>query len=145
VLVARTATAAATLAPWSKAMRAERWFAAKHEATNMRMTIPVPGDSLACMRVAIISCLLAFPAAGFACEYPDQGTMPLHRAVTRVKYLPEIEAWAKAQTSAVQYALLLDRTRQVSGRCYWTLEVRTEGKVWRRYYVAPDGKRLFPE
>ena len=71
--------------------------------------------------------------------------MPLHRAVTRVRYLPEIEAWAKAQTSAVQYALLLDRTRQVRGRCYWTVEVRAEGKVWRRFLVAPDGKTMVPE
>ena len=71
--------------------------------------------------------------------------MPLRRAVTRVKYLPEIEAWAKEQTSAVQYALLLDRTRQLRGRCYWTVEVRAEGKVWRRFYVAPDGKAMVPE
>ena len=71
--------------------------------------------------------------------------MPLHRAVTRVKYLPEIEAWAKAQPSVVQYAVLLDRTRQMSGRCYWTVEVRAEGKVWRRFYVAPDGKKMVPE
>jgi hypothetical protein len=97
------------------------------------------------MRVAIISCLLALPASGFACEYPDEGTMPLRRAVTRVKYLPEIEAWAKEQAAAVQYALLLDRTRERGGRCYWTVEVRTEGRLWRRYYVTPDGKTLFPE
>jgi hypothetical protein len=97
------------------------------------------------MRVAIISCLLTLPAVGFACEYPDQGTMPLHRAVTRVKLLPEIDAWAKAQTAAVQYAVLLDRTRQLRGRCYWMVEVRAEGKVWRRFYVAPDGKSVVPE
>jgi len=97
------------------------------------------------MRAAIISCLLALSAPGFACEYPDEGTMPLRRAVTRVKYLPEIEAWAKAQDSVVQYALLLDRPRQAHGRCYWTLEVRAEGKVWRRFYVTPDGKSMEPE
>ena len=71
--------------------------------------------------------------------------MPLRRAVTRVKHLPEIEAWAKEQTSAVQYALLLDRTRQLRGRCYWTVEVRADGKVWRRFLVAPDGKAMIPE
>lgn len=107
--------------------------------------MPVPGDSLASMRVAIISCLLVPAASGFACEYPDQGTMPLHRAVTRVKYLPETEAWAKAQPSVVQYALFLEQTRQARGRCYWTVEVRSEGKLWRRFYVTPDGKSLVSE
>ena len=68
--------------------------------------------------------------------------MPLHRAVIRVKYLPETEAWAKAQRSPVQYALFLERTRQSHGRCYWTLEVRAEGKVWRRFYVTPDGESV---
>lgn len=68
--------------------------------------------------------------------------MPLHRAVTRVKLLPETEAWAKAQKSMVQYALLLDRTRQASGRCYWTVEVRSAGRVWRQFYVTPDGKSV---
>jgi len=53
------------------------------------------------MRAAIISCLLLPATSGFACEYPDQGTMPLHRAVTRVKLLPETEAWAKIQKSVV--------------------------------------------
>ena len=92
--------------------------------------------------MAIISCLLAFPAPGFACGYPDEGTMPLHRAVTRVKLLPETEAWAKTQKSLVQYALLLDHTREARGRCYWTVEVRAEGRVWRTFYVTPDGKSV---
>ena len=104
--------------------------------------MPVPGDSFACMRVAIISCLLALSASGFACEYPDEGTMPLHRAITRVKLLPETEAWAKEQKSLVQYALFLEETHRYRGRCYWTIEVRAEGKVWKRFYVTPDGKSL---
>jgi hypothetical protein len=97
------------------------------------------------MRVAIISCLLTLPAPGFACVYPDEGTMPLHRAITRVKLLPETEAWAKKQTDVVQYALFLEETRTARGRCYWTVEVRAEGKVWRRFYVTPDGKAWFAE
>jgi hypothetical protein len=97
------------------------------------------------MRVAIICCLLAVPAPGFACDYPDEGTMPLHRAVTRVKYLPQTEAWAREQQSTVQYALFLDRTRESHGRCYWTLEVRADGKVWRRFYVSPDGRSVVRE
>ena len=80
-----------------------------------------------------------------ACDYPDEGTMPLHRAVTRVKLRPEAEAWARAwleQKVVVQYALLLDRPTTIAGRCYWTVEARAEGRVWRRFYVTPDGKRL---
>jgi hypothetical protein len=86
-----------------------------------------------------------FSSESAACSYPDEGTMPLHRAVTRIKYLPEIEAWAKEQPSVVQYAVLLDRTRQMSGRCYWTVEARAEGKLWRRFYVTPDGKSVVSE
>ena len=71
--------------------------------------------------------------------------MPLHRAITKVKLLPETEAWARQQTAVVQYALFLDRTRERRGRCYWTIEARAEGKVWRRFYVTPHGKSLLSE
>ena len=89
-------------------------------------------------------CLFAAPAAA-GCGYPDEGTMPLHRAVTRVKLLPETEAWAKNQTEVVQYALFLDETHRSRGRCYWTIEVRAQGRLWRRFYVTPDGKSLLSE
>jgi hypothetical protein len=92
--------------------------------------------------------LLAFPLTAAACDYPDEGTMPLHRAVTKVKLRPEAEAWAKAwlaQKVVVQYALLLDETRTVAGRCYWTVEARAAGAVWRRFYVTPDGRRALSE
>ena len=91
---------------------------------------------------------LVFPLAAAACDYPDEGTMPLHRAVTRVKLRPEAEAWAKgwlAQKVVVQYALLLDQSQIVAGRCYWTVEARAAGRVWRRYYVTPDGRRVLSE
>jgi hypothetical protein len=150
VLLARTATAAATLAPWSKAIRAEKWFDAKQLATIMRMTIPRRGGSFPDMGRDVIKVLpvaLCLFAAGAAadCRYPDEGTMPLHRAITKVKLLPETEAWARQQTAVVQYALFLDRTRERRGRCYWTIEARAEGKVWRRFYVTPDGKSLLSE
>jgi hypothetical protein len=89
--------------------------------------------------------LLLFSGGALACSYPDEGNMPLRRAISKVKYLPETEAWARAthKTGAVvQYALLLDAPRTVKGRCYWPVEVRAEGKLWRRFYVSPDGKRL---
>ena len=71
--------------------------------------------------------------------------MPLHRAITRVKLLPATEAWAKQQNSVVQYALFLDETHRSRGRCYWTIEVKAEGKVWKRFYVTPDGKTVVPQ
>jgi len=83
-----------------------------------------------------------------ACEYPDQGNMPLRRAVTRVKLLPETEAWSaylRKTGVVVQYALLLEQPLEHGGRCYWTVEAIAEGKVWRRFYVTPDGKRVLDE
>lgn len=71
--------------------------------------------------------------------------MPLRRAVSKVKYLEETEAWASRMHKSgavVQYALLLDEPKTVKGRCYWPVEVRAEGKLWRRFYVTPDGKTL---
>jgi hypothetical protein len=83
-----------------------------------------------------------------ACGYPDLGNLPLRRAVTKVKLLPETEAWANYlhKTGAiVQYALLLEQPLNHAGRCYWTVEAIAEGKLWRRFYVTPDGKRVLNE
>jgi hypothetical protein len=74
--------------------------------------------------------------------------MPLRRAVTRIKLLPQTEAWAKTQHEAgvvVQYALSLDREWHRDGRCYWTVEARAQGETWRRFYVAPDGRTVLSE
>ena len=74
--------------------------------------------------------------------------MPLRRAIGRVKFLPEIEAWAETQHKAgvvVQYALSLDRDWHHNGQCYWTLDARAQGETWRRFYISPDGKRLLNE
>jgi hypothetical protein len=83
-----------------------------------------------------------------ACDYPDLGNLPLRRAVAKVKYLPQTEAWATARHEAgqaVQYALQLERTLQQAGRCYWTVDAIAEGKLWRRFYVTPDGTRVLGE
>jgi hypothetical protein len=72
--------------------------------------------------------------------------MPLRRAVARIKYLPETEAWAAAMHEAgevVQYALFLNSHHR-NGRCYWVVDARAQGKTWRRFYVTPDGRRLVP-
>lgn len=75
--------------------------------------------------------------------YPDEGTLPLRRAISRVRWLPEIEAWSREMRDkgeAVQYALLLDQPLWVDGRCYWTVEVRLGDKLWRRFHVTPQGR-----
>ncbi len=92
----------------------------------------------------VAAALLAAAFAAQACEVPGDGTS-LRRALLKVKYLPETEAWAAARHEAgavVQYALLLDQPKVNKGRCYWPVEVRAEGKLWRRFYVTPDGRDL---
>ena len=103
--------------------------------------------SLAC-RIGVVVALLLCAAGAQACEYPDLGNLPLRRAVSKVKYMPQTEAWAAAQHEAgkvVQYALQLERTLQRAGRCYWTVDALAEGKLWRRFYVTPDGQRVLGE
>jgi hypothetical protein len=92
--------------------------------------------------------LAGMPLAAAACDYPDEGTMPLHRAITRVKLLPQTEAWSAgmlARKVVVQYALRLDETVRVKGRCYWTVEARAGGTTWRRFLVSPDGRSVLGE
>ena len=103
--------------------------------------------------MADLSKLLVLSLAGVslaaaACDYPDEGNMPLRRAVSRVKFLPETQAWAADMHQAgavVQYSLSLDEERRAHGRCYWTVEARAQGSTWRRYFVTPDGERLLGE
>jgi hypothetical protein len=98
-------------------------------------------------RVLVPICLaLALPA--LACDYPDEGNMPLHRALTRVRMLPETESWQRERREAgdvVQFRLLLEETVLLKKRCYWAVEALADGKLWRRFYVSPDGKRVLRE
>lgn len=66
--------------------------------------------------------------------------MPMRRAVTKVRLLPEVEAMGR--TMALQYLLKLDEPVRQAGKCYWPVEVRAEGRLWRRYLVSPDGKKI---
>jgi hypothetical protein len=88
------------------------------------------------------------PLAAYAsCPYPDEGTMPLHRALTRVKLLPATEAWHRRmieQGKSIQYRLDLEDTRTIRGTCHWAVEAVANGKVWRRFHVSPDGKSVVP-
>jgi hypothetical protein len=74
-----------------------------------------------------------------ACDYPDEGNMPLRRAVSRV------QQHTQKYGSDVQYSVLLDESVRVKGQCYWTVEMRQIGKPARRFYVTPDAKKLLTE
>jgi hypothetical protein len=88
----------------------------------------------------------ALPAAlpVHACAIPDEGNAPLHRMVSRVKYLPETEAWrASLPAGAIaSYLVSLDAPFKISGRCYWPVEARTAGARWNLFYVSADGRRV---
>ena len=87
--------------------------------------------------------LVCLPAV--ACDYPDEGNMPLRRAVSKVRNLPETQAWAAEMHKSgavVHYALQLDAPLDRAGRCYWPVDVNANGNTWRRFYITPDGKRL---
>lgn len=71
--------------------------------------------------------------------------MPMRRAVTKVQMRKEVDAWAEQMRRTqvlVEYLVRLDAPVVQAGKCYWPVEVRAEGKLWRRYLVSPDGKRL---
>ena len=81
------------------------------------------------------------------CEFPDEGNMPLRRAVSRIEMLPEVHEWHRSMVekgSKPQYVVRLDEPVRASGKCYWPVEVRADGKLWRRYLISPDGKSIRP-
>ncbi len=92
----------------------------------------------------LAAALAAAPAC--ACDVPDEGgNTPWRRAVSKVKYLPEVEAWADAmarERAVVQYIVLLDEPKHAGGRCWWPVEVRVGGKLWKRFLVTPEGSAM---
>ncbi len=71
--------------------------------------------------------------------------MPWRRAVAKVRYLPETEAWAALMTregQLVQYVVLLDEPKRLDGRCWWPVDIRASGARWKRYLVTPDGTAM---
>jgi len=107
--------------------------------------MPSLGDNFAVMTDVIKLLLLLLPCSAIACEYPDEGNMPLRRAVARVEMLPEVDAWTRAARrngAVTQVLVLAGESERRGGRCYWPVEVRAEGRLWRRFLVTPDGKRL---
>ena len=87
-------------------------------------------------------------AGAFACEVPDDGgNTPWRRAVTKVRVLPETEAMAQMQPdrSVMRYVVSLDAPRHLAGRCWWPVEVRVDGRLWKRFLVTPQGDALREE
>ncbi|HTL25390.1 MAG TPA: hypothetical protein VL280_02200 [Burkholderiales bacterium] len=93
------------------------------------------------------SLILAFAAPALACEVPDDGSAPLRGVITRVKHLAETEAWQKAlpDGAIAQFVLLVDSPRRIRGICYWPVEVRARGELWKRFLVSADAKRVLKE
>ena len=84
----------------------------------------------------------------FACDYPDEGNMPLRRALTRIQMLPETVEWERARRDAgdlVLYELSLQETLEKDHKCYWTVRVTSNGTLWKRFYITPDGKSVRKE
>src|SRR5262245_8740479 len=107
--------------------------------------MPSPGDNFAAMAQVIKLLLALVPCSAIACSYPDEGNMPLRRAVTRVEMLPEVEAWSAAmkRTGVIpQVTVLPGESVHRAGKCYWPVDVRAGDRLWRRYLVTPDGKRV---
>jgi hypothetical protein len=89
--------------------------------------------------------IAAAPLAGLACDIPeDDGNRTWRRAVAKVRYLPETEAMVSVQPdrSLMRYVLSLDEPRHLAGRCWWPVEVRVDGKLWKRFLVTPQGDAL---
>lgn len=92
---------------------------------------------------SLAAALLSAACAAQACEVPGDGTS-LRRALLKVKYLPETEAWERAarKHAPVQFLLSLHAPLERHGRCYWPIEVRTGEALWHRFYVTPRGEDI---
>jgi hypothetical protein len=100
------------------------------------------------LKQLLVPICLALALPAFACDYPDEGNMPLRRALTRVQMLPETATWERERRGAgeaVQFRLLLEETVVLKKRCYWIVEALADGMLWRRFYVSPDGKSVLRE
>ncbi len=99
-------------------------------------------------RAAGIAAALALAAPAFACDLPDDDYATLRRMVARVKYLPQTETWAEARTregAQVQYLLSIDQPARRDGLCWWPVEVRYDGKLWKRFLVSAAADRVIED
>ena len=96
---------------------------------------------------ALALALVAGLAQAAGCPVTDDTGSPLRRAVNKVKYLAETEAWEReaARTATVQYVLLVNSPQRVGKHCYWPVEARAGGELWNRFYVTARGERVLVE
>lgn len=95
----------------------------------------------------VLPAALAAALPAFACDVPDEGNTPWRRAMAMVRNLPETEAMVQMQPdrSLLRYVLSLDDPRYLGGRCWWPVEVRVDGKLWKRFLVTPQGDAVREE
>ncbi|HEX7249487.1 MAG TPA: hypothetical protein VF262_03765 [Burkholderiales bacterium] len=99
----------------------------------------------------LAAALVLAAAAGLAqaadCKVVHDTGSPLRRAVNKVKYLAETEAWERAamKTATVQYVLLVNEPIRRNKDCYWPVEARAGGELWHRFYVTARGERVLVE
>lgn len=91
----------------------------------------------------VAAALLAAALAAPACEVPGDGTS-LRRALLKVKYLPETEAWelAARKQAPVHYVLSLDAPLERDGLCFWPIEALSGGRLWNTFYATPRGEHI---
>ncbi len=99
----------------------------------------------------VAAALALAAAAGLAqavgCPVTDDTGSPLRRAVNKVKYLAETEAWEREamKTATVQYVLLVNDPIRRGKDCYWPVEARAGSELWHRFYVTARGERVLVE
>ena len=99
----------------------------------------------------VAAALALAAAAGLAqaagCAVTDDTGSPLRRAVNKVKYLAETEAWERAamKTATVQYVLLVSEPIRRGKVCYWPVEARAGSELWHRFYVTARGDQVLVE
>ncbi len=99
--------------------------------------------------LALLATAALATAPALACELPEESaSTPWRHVIAKVKYLPETEAMAELQSrdrNTVQYVVSLDEPKRLGGRCFWPVEVRVDGRLWKRFLVTPDGSALREE
>jgi len=96
---------------------------------------------------ALALALVAGGEQAAGCPVTDDTGSPLRRAVNKVKYLAETEAWERAamKTATVQYVLLVNDPIRRGKDCYWPVEARAGSELWHRFYVTARGERVLVE
>jgi hypothetical protein len=99
------------------------------------------------LAAALALALAAGSAQAAGCQVVDDTGSPLRRAVNKVKYLAETEAWEREATkiATVQYVLLLNDPIRRNKDCYWPVEARAGGELWHRFYVTARGDQVLVE